>query len=315
MQPRMAQGLQSPGMVGVEVCGVGFDWNDIPLLLKLAETGSMSRAGRLLGLDASTVGRRLAAAEKALAVRLFIRDPGGYRATDAGRVFLAHAEAVQDRVQTMLRDTREEAAGVAGTVNLTAIDVLFTHWLVEHLPALLVQHPALQVNLLGHNRDLSFTRGEADLAIRLNRPKDDAAIVMRKVGELGLAVYGAGPYAQWPAARWADAPWLAYPEKLARQPEMQWLERLQPRRPLLRLSSVSMILRACAEGAGLAFLPCIAADRAGLVRLQAEPILRRELWLLSHRDAGHIARFRVVSQWLLARFEQDAAALNGAPAG
>ena len=290
-----------------------FDWNDIPLLLKLADTGSMSQAGRILGLDASTVSRRVAAAEKALNVRLFIRDPTGYRATDAGRVFLAHAEAVHDRVETMLLDTRAEAEGFSGTVNITAIDVLFTHWLVHHLPGLLAAHPALQVNLMGHNRDLSFARREADLAIRLNRPNQDAALRMRKVGDLGLAVYGTGPYAGLPREQWPDAPWLAYPVKLWRQPEMQWLDKLQPRRPLVRLSSVSMILRACTEGAGLAFLPCIAADRAGLKRLEPEPILRRELWLLSHRDAGHIARFRVVADWLLGLFKSEAAALSGDP--
>lgn len=289
------------------------DWNDIPLLLKLADTGSMSQAGRMLGLDASTVSRRVAAAEKALKVRLFIRDPTGYRATDAGRVFLAHAEAVHDRVQAMLVDTRAQAEGVCGTVNITAIDVLFTHWLVHHLSGLLEAHPALQVNLMGHNRDLSFTRREADLAIRLNRPKEDAALRMRKVGELGLAVYGTGPYADLPREQWPGATWLAYPAKLSRQPEMQWLDQLQLRRPLVRMSSVSMILRACAEGAGVALLPCIAADRAGLKRLQPEPILRRELWLLNHRDAGHIARFRVVADWLQSLFAAEAAALSGDP--
>lgn len=287
-----------------------FDWNDIPLLLKLADTGSMSQAGRVLGLDASTVSRRVAAAEKALDVRLFIREPTGYQPTDAGKVFLAHAEDVFDRIETMLVDTRAEAEGVSGTVNVTAIDVLFTHWLVRYLPELLGAHPALQVNLIGDNRDLSFTRREADLAIRLSRPNEDAALRMRKVGELGFAVYGAGAFAALPRERWPGAPWLAYPVELSRMPEMGWLATLEPRQ-LVRLSSVSMILRACEEGAGLALLPCIAADRAGLQRVDPEPVLRRDLWLLSHRDAGRVARFTAVTQWLQRYFEEDAVALRG----
>lgn len=287
-----------------------FDWNDIPLLLKLADTGSMSQAGRVLGLDASTVSRRVAAAEKALDVRLFIREPTGYQPTDAGKVFLAHAEDVLDRVETMLVDTRAEAEGVSGPVNVTAIDVLFTHWLVRYLPELLGAHPALQVNLIGDNRDLSFTRREADLAIRLSRPSEDAALRMRKVGELGFAVYGAGAFAALPRERWPGAPWLAYPVELSRMPEMGWLATLEPRQ-LVRLSSVSMILGACEEGAGLALLPCIAADRAGLHRVDPEPVLRRELWLLGHRDAGRVARFTAVTQWLQKHFEEDAVALRG----
>jgi DNA-binding transcriptional LysR family regulator len=289
---------------------VDFDWNDIPLLLKLADTGSMSQAGRVLGLDASTVSRRVAAAEKALNVRLFIREPTGYQPTDAGKVFLAHAEEVFDRIETMLVDTRAEAEGVSGTVNVTAIDVLFTHWLVRYLPELLGTHPALQVNLIGDNRDLSFTRREADLAIRLSRPNEDAALRMRKVGELGFAVYGADEFAGLPREQWPTIPWLAYPAELSRMPEMRWLAALEPRQ-LARMSSVSMILRACQEGAGLALLPCIAADRAGLRRVEAEPVLRRELWLLSHRDAGHVARFTAVTEWLHGHFETDASALRG----
>lgn len=290
---------------------MSFDWNDIPLLLKLADTGSMSQAGRILGLDASTVSRRVAAAEKALGVRLFIREPTGYQATDAGRVFLAHAESVLDRVQTMLVDTRAEGEGVSGVVSITAIDVLFSHWILRYLPPLLAQYPGLQINLIGDNRDLSFTRHEADLAIRLSRPNEDAALRMRKVGDLGFAVYSAPSFAGLPREGWADAPWLAYPLELSRMPEMQWLDRLELRRPPTRLSSVSMILRACQEGVGIALLPCIAADGAGLQRLEPQPVIHRELWLLSHRDAGHVTRFRTVADWMVRLFESHAAALRG----
>ncbi len=289
-----------------------FDWNDIPLLLKLADTGSMSQAGRTLGLDASTVSRRVAAAEKALGARLFIREPTGYKPTDAGRIFLVHAESVFDRVQTMLVDTRAEADGISGVVSITAIDVLLSHWLLRHLGILLAAHPALHVNLIGDNRDLSFTRREADLAVRLSRPGEDAALRMRKVGELGFAVYGAKSLAGLPRGEWPEAPWLAYPVELSRMPEMQWLATLGPRRPPTRLSSVSMILRACEEGVGIALLPCIAADFAGLARLEPDPILHRELWLLSHRDAGQVKRFRTVADWLVELFEAEAAALQGA---
>ena len=75
------------------------------------------------------------------------------------------------------------------------------------------------------------------------------------------------------------------------------------------MSSVSMILRACQEGAGLALLPCIAADGAGLRR--AEPSRCCELWLLSHRDAGLVARFTAVTEWLQGHFEAEALALRG----
>ncbi len=286
-----------------------FDWNDIPLLLKLADTGSMSQTARVLGLVPSTVSRRVAAAEEALNLRLFIRDPSGYRPTEGGKVFLAHAECIVDRVETMFLDTRAEEEGIRGTVNVTAIDVLFSHWLVRYLPELLSAHPGLELNLIGDNRDLSFTRRETDLAIRLSRPNIDAALRMRRMGELGIAVYATGEFAKAPREQWSSVPWLAYPVELARMPEMQWLDGIAPKQ-VARLSSVSMILHACESGAGLALLPCIAADHAGLIRLEP-PILHREMWMLSHRDAGQVARFRAVADWLRGHFERESAALRG----
>lgn len=286
------------------------DWNDIPLLLTLAASGNMSETGRALGMDTSTVSRRVQAAEKALKVRLFIREPGGYVPTDAGRVFLARAESVVSDVRSMLLDTRAEAEGLAGPVRLTAIDALFNHWLVPLLPELLRVHPDLRLQLLAANNDLSFTRREADLAIRMARPKQDAALLMRKVGELGFAVYGAPALAGTAREQWRDACWLAYGDELARVPEMQWLQRLQPSR-IIQFSSAATMVHACEAGLGLALLPCIIGDRAGLSRMSQAPELHRDMWLLSHRDAGSIARFRVVADWLRERFAADAAAFRG----
>lgn len=287
------------------------DWNDIPLLLALADNGNMSQTARLLGLDVSTVSRRVAAAERALGLRLLIREPGGYKLTDAGRVFVSHAEAIYDRVQTMLLDTRAEAEGMTGPVRLTAVDVFFSHWLAPRLPALLQEHPGLQMQLIVANHDVSFARREADLAVRLARPSHDASLRMRKVGELGFAVYGLPDRAAAPREHWSEQPWLAYGEELARLPEMQWLQRIGPKR-LVRVSSVATMALACESGVGLALLPCVVGDRIpALTRLEPTPVLYRDLWLLSHRDAGQVARFRYVAQWLARLFAEDAAALRG----
>ncbi|WP_313465698.1 LysR family transcriptional regulator [Pseudomonas nitroreducens] len=113
---------------------MNFDWNDIPILLALARHGSMSATGRALGVDPSTMSRRLVAAEAALQTRLFIRDNAGYKATDAGEAFLSHAERILGDVQSMLLETRDEASAISGSVRITAVDFLFSHWLAAHAP-------------------------------------------------------------------------------------------------------------------------------------------------------------------------------------
>lgn len=286
------------------------DWNDIPMLLALARAGSMSSAARDLGVDVSTISRRVAAVEAAMGTRLFIRSNRGYEPTDAGTVFIAHAERALGQVQALQAETRAEGEGISGRVRLTAVNVLFDHWLLEHLPALLQRHPKLDVQLLTDNSNLSFTRREADFALRLAQPTQDAAILMRKVGEIGFTVFGAGPCAALPPEQWDTQPWLSYGEELDALPEMRWLAQRQGLRRVLRVSNVTTLAHACAMGMGLAVLPCIVGSRRGLRPLCA-PVLTRELWLLSHRDAARIKRFRAVADWLGELFESEAAVLRG----
>ncbi len=292
--------------------GNDFDWNDIPLILALARNGSMSATARLLGVDASTISRRIAAAEKALKLRLFIRDNTGYQLTDAGLVFVEHGEAVYGNVLGMLQASSQEADATAGPVRLTSIDFLFDYWLLEHVPALHAMHPHLQLYLQAENSNLSFTRREADFAIRLGQPAEDAALLMRKLGGLAFAVYGGTQYAGVPRERWGEQPWLTYDDSLSALPEMKWVAQLEPPpRQLLRLNSLSTMVRACRANAGLALLPCIMGEPDGVHRLSPSIEIKRDLWLLSHRDAGSIARFQAVAAWLTQLYASTHDALCG----
>lgn len=278
---------------------IDFDWNDIPLILALARSGSMSAAGRELGVDGSTISRRIAAAEKALNLRLFSRGTMRWQLTEAGQVFVRHGEGVYGGVQSMLLASTREADNLAGPVRLSAIDFLFDHWLVRHLPAFTERHPAVEVQLMADNQNISFTRREADFALRLAPPVDDAAVLMRRLGDIGWAVYGAPRFAGVARHAWGMKPWIAHEEARAHLPEMRWMARLEPApRIALRVNSLSTMVHACRAGAGMALLPCILGDGEGLVRLSERAEVFRELWLLSHRDAGSVGRFKVVAAWL-----------------
>jgi DNA-binding transcriptional LysR family regulator len=123
-------------------------------------------------------------------------------------------------------------------------------------------------------------------------------------------VFGAGELAQVPRGQWSAQPWLAYGEELDGLPEMRWLVEQGATRRMLRVSNVTTLAQACELGMGLAVLPCVVGARQGLKQL-CEPMLKRELWLLSHRDAARIKRFRAVADWLAELCERDAARLRG----
>lgn len=289
-----------------------FDWNDIRLLLILQREGSLRATARILRVDVSTISRRLSAAETSLQTRLFIRTPSGYQATAAGLTFLASAQGISGHIQQMLENTQNSAASISGTVRITAVDCLFSLWLVKHLPSLTQEHPQLNLQLLNDNRDLSFSQSEADIAIRLARPEGDAALFMRKVGEMGWAVYGHAEQAPLAPAEWPQQTWLSYTEDLGHVPEMRWLQQLGLTAPaLLQSSHLETLIQACKHGVGLALLPCMLADNAGLKQLSAGPVVFREIWLLSHRQTAQLARFAAVYQWLVAQFAEHAELLRG----
>lgn len=288
------------------------DWNDIPVLLALARAGSMREAARRLGITTSTISRHLAAAEKKLQARLFIRTPDGYKPTDSGQVFLSAAESIEGSIHELIAITSEASEGVAGEVRVTSVDVILNGWVVHRLPALRARYPRLHVAAIADNHVLSFTRDEADLAIRAVRPQEDAALLMRRIGSLGMAVYGAGAFSGVPRDDWHTLPWLTYYNDLAQTVEMKWLAHAIPAaRVAFRCSSVTMLAEACAAGLGVALLPCMIAESTGLVRLSDAPEYQRDLWLLKHRQTANIRRFRAVADWIVATAEKDAALLAG----
>lgn len=276
-----------------------FDLNDIVPVLHLARSGNKSATASRLGIDASTVGRRIAAVESALGIRIFVRTAWGYELTKAGEIFAAWAEQIQDQVNTMILTCVSETTSLSGVVRLTAIDFLFDYWLVNHLPELTATHPNLDLELITSENNLSFTRREADLALRLSKPNSDAALLMRKVGDLAFAVYGTPGLATAPPSNWPEMPWISYDESLSHTPEGRWMASQGLKVPVrLRVNNLGTMVRACAAGNGLALLPWALGEQAGLVRISEVPEAYREIWLLSHRDAGSVARFKAVSDWL-----------------
>ena len=289
-----------------------FDWNDIKLLLTLHQHGSLRATAKQLKVDVSTISRRLASAEQRLQAPFFIRTPQGYRATEAGLAFIQQAQSIASQIHDLLQGAYQQAHAITGTVRITSVDFVFSAWLSQSLADFQQQHPKLCLELLNADRDLSFSQSETDIAIRLARPERDAALFMRKVGELGLAVYGSAAHAQLTPAQWADQPWLSYTKELEHVPEMQWLKQQFPQAYIgLKSCHLPTLINACQQGLGLALLPCMLAKQAGLTRLSDGPILHREIWLLSHRQISQVARFEAVYQWLLKQFTEQAQQLRG----
>lgn len=268
------------------------DWDHIRFVLAIGRGGTLSAAAQALGVDQTTVSRRLAAVEQAVGGPLFQRVGGRLQPTPAGAEAMVRAERMEVEATAFAVSARDTHAEPAGPVRLTSVDSLMTCFLAPRIWRLRARYPRLVPELIAAGANLDLGRREADVALRLARPRE-GAMKVRKVADLGYAVYvarGIDP---------ATAGWMAYDESMAALPEAQWLLTQEGgTAPVLRATSVAALAAAAVAGAGRAVLPCLVGDAYPALLRAGPPVLRRELWLAVHEDLSRLPAIRAVADWL-----------------
>lgn len=275
------------------------NWGDLKYVLAVARSRSLAGAARLMGVNETTVARRIAQAEFRLEARLFERNEGEMHPTEAGAVAVAGAERVELEVQSVEGKISGADRKAAGSVRLTSVPIITNRILAPALPRLLKHHPRLKIELIADPRDLSLTKRESDIALRLARPQRDARAVTRRIGHLSYAVYG-------PARRKPELlPWITYVEAMADLPQARWIAAKAGRghklaQPLL-VNDAETLIQSVRAGIGKSILPIPIGDREpGLVRLDDGGVAHsRELWLMVHPELRELVRIRVVIDWLV----------------
>jgi len=291
------------------------EWSDYRYFLSIADAGSLSAAARQLGVDQSTVGRRLAALEAQVRTRLFDRTPDGYVLTAAGESIRADVQQLEDGFLAIERRLAGGDARLEGVVRLATTEVFASALLIPHLGELRESRPGLSIELITGNRPVDLARREADLALRVGIAPRQPNLVVRQIGSGAYALYGARSYLgrrERPSVkaglRGHDV--IAYSGELARAPLGRWIAQHGGRAQLaFQANSLDAVYRAVVAGLGLGVLPCLFADRT-LERvggvLGGSPILT-----VVHADLVRNARIRAVLTFLTDVVEQERAALLG----
>ncbi len=145
--------------------------DDLRYLAAVADSGRVVTAAAALGVDHSTVSRRLQALERSLAVRLLQRGTDGWHLTDAGHAILEHARTIQRAVEAVMHiASGDELETLTGTVRLTAADAFGALFVVPAIARVRKQHPALNIELITGARELTLRRTRFDLAITVGVP-------------------------------------------------------------------------------------------------------------------------------------------------
>jgi DNA-binding transcriptional LysR family regulator len=164
------------------------DWDHARVFLAVARSGQILAAARKLGLDHATLSRRISALEDSLQTRLFDRHTSGCTLTSPGEDFLSIAERVESEMLHAEQLFGRSSSELAGTVRVGAPDGFGTYFLASELGAFALKHPSLALQLIPLPRVFSLSKGEAEIAITLDRP-DEGRLVAKKLTDYGLSVY------------------------------------------------------------------------------------------------------------------------------
>ncbi|MCW3847140.1 LysR family transcriptional regulator [Sphingomonas sp. LB-2] len=274
------------------------DWERQRAFLAVLRDGSLSAAARTLDLAQPTVRRRIEELEANLRTPLFTRSPGGLIPTERGLALREHAEAMALAADAFMRSASAGAEEVAGTVRISASDVIAVEVLPPILAALREKHPRLVIALSPTNRNEDMLRREADLAVRMVRPKQEA-LVARWVGSIPLGLHAHRDYLAAHPLGTIDA--ITDHALIGVESHSPVLREIQDQGFAVGLDDFSFRsdndlaqLAAIRAGLGIGFcqVPLARRDPA-LVRVFPDAIsMDLDTWVVAHEDQRGVARIR-----------------------
>jgi len=276
------------------------DWDDLRVFLAAARAGSLTAAGQHLGVDAATVGRRVARLETSLKATLVVRSASGLQLTAAGARLMDVAQAAETAMAAAAGAAEPDIVG--GTVRLSVAEGFGSTIVAPALADLRKARPGLRVEMAANAGFLSPTTREVDMAVSLSAPTA-ARLLVEPLTDYQLGLYASADYLAaegTPATveALADFDIVGYVDDLIYAPELRYLDEILPGlRPVLSSSSIRAQREVIVAGGGVSVLPCFLAE--GLVPvLPGQVRLTRRFWMSTHRDVADTARIRALRRWL-----------------
>jgi DNA-binding transcriptional LysR family regulator len=281
-------------------------WDDFRLIKAIADARTLPGAAVLIGVNHSTVFRRLGQIEEALGVRLFERHRTGYSPTPAGEEMVLLASQIDANITSFTRKIAGQEIAPAGELRVTTNDSLLIHLLTPLFVRFRRQCRDVRLDVVLSNQALNLSKRDADVAIRVtdNPPEN---LVGRRAATVAWALYGRAD--EYPEPETIDQgglfdrDWVSLGDNLATIKAVKFVqEHVPPERIAYKVNTVLGLAEAVESGLGIGHLPCFIGDaRPGLVRLAPpKPEFAADLWLLTHPDLRHSARVRIFLDFLAA---------------
>lgn len=291
-------------------------WDDLHLIRTVAVTGSLAAASDALGVNHSTVFRKLGLIEAQLGTRLFERHRSGYVPTPTGEAFAQLGDSVETQLSALMLKLSGQQIAPRGELRITTNETLLVYLLTPILAAFRERHPEITLDIILSTEALNLAKRDADVAIRAtDSPPDN--LVGRRLATLGWAIYGqaqAWREKAWTQDAMAEADWVTLGDRLAHLAVSKWVRsRIPAERLVYKVNTVLGLAEAIEAGIGVGPVPCFIADmREGLTRLAPPaPDFSAGLWALTHPDLRHSPRVRVFLDFLAVEITREKARLAG----
>lgn len=291
------------------------DWSDLRYALAVGNTGGLAAAARQLGVNHTTVLRRLDALEARLGARLFERARHGYQPTEAGALVLDQARRMADQAEEIERRVAGRDRELTGLLRVTTAFVVMEHLLPQPLADFARAFPGIEVEVVENaflvdlsrrhaDESAGWSRREADVALRLSRQVADH-LVGRPLGDTHCRVYarrdapGLPQSVQPMATLLRDAPWVAFERDSQARVYDQWMRKhLAQADVRLRVDIFNAVAAVLRTGLAVGILPTFMAVRHPELVAVSDPIpeLSVPVWMLTHPDLRQTARVRAFMQ-------------------
>lgn len=295
-----------------------YEWSDLRIFLAVIRAGSTLGAARALGLNQTTVSRRIQLLEHQLGLALFARRSTGYALTEHGRALEATAGLMETAALAFENEAERLRRLVSGLIRVTAPETMFTHLLAPILVAYRQEHPRMQIEQVSSEAHCDLEKGEADIAFRATESPISESLIGQRLPDFGWTLYCSAAYAAahgMPASpdEIREHSVIVYEKALGQTPRGRWLVALaDPQRVVARSNTVLNMCGLLKASLGVGLLPCIEGDSAGLLRC-FEP--RQELagmwWLLMTPEVQRMPEVRRFADFAVVRLRAQRRLIGG----
>ncbi len=295
------------------------NWDDLKFFLEVARTRKASSAAKRLGVDYTTVSRRIASLEVALGTLLFEKSrTSGFVLTAEGQRLLSYAESIESTLHMACEQVSGSGVALSGHVRMGCTEGFGSFFVTPQLSHFLDHYPAISVDILPLPHFISLSKREADIVIALERP-EHGPYVCCKLCDYRLRLYATQEYLDNHApiqrvSDLADHSFISYVDDLAFSSELLYLANLLPAASAnLRSTSVIAQYVAAQQGRGLAILPCfLAAQDPRLVPILPQEIeITRQFWMYCREDLRKLKRINLLWDYIRSVTELNGPLLLG----